>query len=152
MLSIETDKRLAKLMMQIAEGERTIEISRQVLSDLYDFDAYQIFKNLLPLEDDFDSTQKIKTLGEQSQISFNIIDKQNNNNIKNNTTGALNQYDVNVFWENSGLQEAEERRLVNESFVNTLPKVVAPVETNLPYSQDFINKITEMACEYNRSY
>ena len=46
MLSIETDKRLAKLMMQIAEGERTIEISRQVLSDLYDFDAYQIFKNL----------------------------------------------------------------------------------------------------------
>ena len=63
-----------------------------------------------------------------------------------------NQYDVNVFWENSGLQEAEERRLVNESFVNTLPKVVAPVETNLPYSQEFINKITEMACEYNRPY
>ena len=46
MLSIETDKRLAKLMMQLAEGERTIEIARQVLSDLYDFDAYQIFKNL----------------------------------------------------------------------------------------------------------
>ena len=46
MLSIETDKRLAKLMMQLAEGERTIEITRQVLSDLYDFDAYQIFKNL----------------------------------------------------------------------------------------------------------
>ena len=63
-----------------------------------------------------------------------------------------NQYDVNVFWENSGLQEAEERRLVNESFVNTLPKVVAPVETNLPYSQEFINKITEMACEYSRPY
>jgi Ca2+-binding EF-hand superfamily protein len=33
-------------MMQLAEGERTIEISRQVLSDLYDFNAYQIFKNL----------------------------------------------------------------------------------------------------------
>ena len=63
-----------------------------------------------------------------------------------------NQYDVNVFWENSGLQEAEERRLVNESFVNTLPKVVAPVETNLPYSKDFIDKITEMACEYSRPY
>ena len=46
MLSIETDKRLAKLMMQLAEGERTVEITRQVLSDLYDFDAYQIFKNL----------------------------------------------------------------------------------------------------------
>ena len=46
MSSIETEKRLSKLMMQLAEGERTIEISRQVLSDLYDFDAYQIFKNL----------------------------------------------------------------------------------------------------------
>lgn len=64
-----------------------------------------------------------------------------------------NQYDVNVFWENSGLQEAEERRLVNESFVNTLPKVVAqPVENNLPYSQEYINMITEMACEYGRRY
>jgi len=46
MTSIETEKRLSKLMMQLAEGERTIEISRQVLSDLYDFNAYQIFKNL----------------------------------------------------------------------------------------------------------
>ena len=46
MISIETEKRLSKLMMQLAEGERSIEISRQVLSDLYDFDAYQIFKNL----------------------------------------------------------------------------------------------------------
>ena len=46
MISTETEKRLSKLMMQLAEGERTIEISRQVLSDLYDFDAYQIFKNL----------------------------------------------------------------------------------------------------------
>ena len=44
--SIETEKRLSKLMMQLAEGERTIEISRQVLSDLYDFDAYQIFTNI----------------------------------------------------------------------------------------------------------
>ena len=46
MTSIETEKLLSKLLMQLAEGERTIEISRQVLSDLYDFDAYQIFKNL----------------------------------------------------------------------------------------------------------
>ena len=46
MSSIETEKRLSKLMMQLAEGERTIEISRQVLSDLYDFNAYQIFKHL----------------------------------------------------------------------------------------------------------
>ena len=46
MLSIETEKRTAKLFMILAEGERTIEISRQVLSDLKEFDSYQLFKNL----------------------------------------------------------------------------------------------------------
>ena len=46
MLSIETEKRIAKLFMILAEGERTIEISRQVLSDLKEFDSYQLFKNL----------------------------------------------------------------------------------------------------------
>lgn len=64
-----------------------------------------------------------------------------------------NQYDVNVFWENSGLQEAEERRLVNESFVNNLPKVTSePVKTDLPYSTDFIKMIADAACEYNKNY
>ena len=46
MCSIETSKRIAQLFIILAEGERTIEISRQVLSDLKEFDTYQIFKNL----------------------------------------------------------------------------------------------------------
>ena len=46
MISRETEKKLGKLLMIIAEGERTIEISRQVLSDLKEFDSYQIFKNI----------------------------------------------------------------------------------------------------------
>ena len=66
--SIETEKRLSKLMMQLAEGERTIEISRQVLSDLYDFDAYQIFKNL-----DVEGKNRID--------SINIIDYLKNKGI-----------------------------------------------------------------------
>ena len=66
--SIETEKRLSKLMMQLAEGERTIEISRQVLSDLYDFDAYQIFKNL-----DIEGKNRID--------SINIIDYLKNKGI-----------------------------------------------------------------------
>lgn len=62
-----------------------------------------------------------------------------------------NQQDVNSFWENSGLQEVEERRVLNESFVNTLPKVTAqPQETSLPYSRAYIDQITAMACEYNK--
>jgi len=46
MLSIETEARIAKILLALAEGERTIEVSRQILSDNYDFDSYQIFKFL----------------------------------------------------------------------------------------------------------
>ena len=35
-----------KLLMEIAEGERSIEITRRVLSDCIEFDSYQIFKLL----------------------------------------------------------------------------------------------------------
>lgn len=63
-----------------------------------------------------------------------------------------NQYDVNSFWENSGLASASERKLLNESFVNVMPKVIAPEkkETNLPYSNEYIKQIADMASEYNR--
>ena len=42
----EIEIRLSKLLMEIAEGERSIEITRRVLSDCIEFDSYQIFKNL----------------------------------------------------------------------------------------------------------
>lgn len=38
--------RVSKLLMEIAEGERSIEITRRVLSDCMEFDSYQIFKKL----------------------------------------------------------------------------------------------------------
>ena len=50
MCSTETEKKLGKILMILAEGERSIEISRQVLSDLKEFDSFQIFKNI-DLED-----------------------------------------------------------------------------------------------------
>ena len=46
MCSYETEKKLGKILMLLAEGERSIEISRQVLSDLKEFDSFQIFKNI----------------------------------------------------------------------------------------------------------
>ena len=62
-----------------------------------------------------------------------------------------NQQDVNSFWENSGLTTVNERKLLNESFINVLPKVTAvEQETSLPYSNDYIKKIADMASEYNR--
>ena len=61
-----------------------------------------------------------------------------------------NQYDVNRFWENTGLAYSESRNVLNENFINTMPKIVTQPETNeLPYGNDFIKAVTEMACEYN---
>lgn len=63
------------------------------------------------------------------------------------------QRDVNTFWENSGLKNRQERRMLNESFLNSMPKVAAaPKEEPLPYGKSFIEQITDMACEYNSAY
>jgi len=46
MLSIETEARVAKLFLSLAEGERSVEINRQVLADQLDFEPYSVFKRL----------------------------------------------------------------------------------------------------------
>lgn len=61
-----------------------------------------------------------------------------------------NQYDINNFWDNTGIAYNESRNVLNENFINTMPKIVAVPEQNiLPYGSDFIKAVTEMACEYN---
>ena len=80
------------------EVERLVQVvfGNKVVLDRQDF--YQVFNNLLPFEDDSDNVQKTKVLGEQSQTSFNIIGKQNNNM---KTTGALKEVEINE--SNSGI-------------------------------------------------
>ena len=52
------------------------------------------------------------------------------------------QMDIDTFWKNSGLKSKEERRILNESFINSIPKVNTVRESNeLPYSSEFINNI-----------
>ena len=68
MCSIETSKIIGKLFLILAEGERSIEISRQVLSDLKEFDTYQIFKNI-----DVEAKNKID--------AYNFIDYLRNKGI-----------------------------------------------------------------------
>ena len=46
MLSIETETRLAKFFLNLAEGEKSVEITRQVLADQKEFDPYQTFIRL----------------------------------------------------------------------------------------------------------
>ena len=43
MLSVETESKLAKIFLTLAEGEKTIDINRQILVELENFDPYQIF-------------------------------------------------------------------------------------------------------------
>ena len=59
--------------------------------------------------------------------------------------------DINSFWENTGLMERQYSQSLNEKFINTMPRIVesAEPENKLPYSQEFIDVVTEMACAYN---
>ena len=52
------------------------------------------------------------------------------------------QLDVDTFWEKSGLKDKEEQRMLNEAYLNSLPKVNKVVESEtLPYSKEFIESI-----------
>jgi hypothetical protein len=46
MISIETEARIARLFYTLADGEKVIEVARQVLSDQREFDPYLAFKRL----------------------------------------------------------------------------------------------------------
>ena len=74
------------------------------------------------------------------------------NSIKTTASFMLfeNKYDIINFWENTGLAYNESRNVLNENFINNMPKIVTEPEQNeLPYGNDFIKAVTEMACEYN---
>ena len=46
MISIETEIKLANIFLALAEGEKSIDINRQILIELEDFDPYQVFTYL----------------------------------------------------------------------------------------------------------
>lgn len=62
------------------------------------------------------------------------------------------QRDVNLFWENSGLETKAEANKRNKAFTDNLPKInesAAQNNANLPYSVNLINAVVEMASAYN---
>ena len=62
MLSVETEARVAKLFLSLAEGERSVEINRQVLADQLDYEPYSVFKRL--------DTQGKNNLDEYDLVDF----------------------------------------------------------------------------------
>lgn len=62
------------------------------------------------------------------------------------------QRDVNLFWENSGLETKAEVAKRNKAFTDNLPKInesAAAKSTNLPYGANLISAVAEMASMYN---
>lgn len=62
------------------------------------------------------------------------------------------QRDVNLFWENSGLETKAEMNKRNKAFTENLPKInesATANNVNLPYSVNLINAVVEMANAYN---
>ena len=88
--------------------------------------------------------------------NYKQLYENSSNEVKNSikTTASFmlfeNKYDIINFWENTGLAYNESRNVLNENFINNMPKIVTEPEQNtLPYGNDFIKAVTEMACEYN---
>lgn len=46
MLSIETEARVSKVFLSLADGERAVEVNRKILADQLDFDPYQAFRRI----------------------------------------------------------------------------------------------------------
>jgi Ca2+-binding EF-hand superfamily protein len=46
MLSLQTERQLAQLLSSFADGERAVEVTRQVLSEQLDFSAISLFNHL----------------------------------------------------------------------------------------------------------
>jgi hypothetical protein len=64
MLSLETETRITKLFVNLFEGEKLAEISRNVLNDQLQFDAFHIFNELdrdnKNFIDDYDIVEYLK--------------------------------------------------------------------------------------------
>lgn len=84
---------------------------------------------------------------------YESADAQVKENLHNMAAYLLfeNQHDVNLFWENSGIMQANERKLLNESFVSKMPKIAAKEEPKgLGYTSALIDQVADMACEYDK--
>lgn len=83
------------------------------------------------------ANEKYRTLYENAS-------EQEKNNLKYAAEFMIfeSQYDIDTFWEKSGLKDKEEQKMLNESFINSLPKITKVNESQeLPYGEDFVKSI-----------
>lgn len=144
MLSIETEARVAKLFINLAEGEKSVEINRQVLADQIDFDPYTAFKRI-------DSRLK------NSIDEFDIVDFLKVNSIYctyNEARFIIYFYDQT----NKGyLNYAEFLNLVLSDFNYSLKRIAReragyPYRHTVPYDVEYsLSKVFERELDVVRS-
>ena len=80
MLSVETESKLADIFLILAEGEKSVDINRQILVELDDFNPYQIFtfldiqqKNYINSSDLLNFLQERGIYANEIEIKFIIL-------------------------------------------------------------------------------
>ena len=74
MLSVETESKLAKIFLALAEGEKTIDINRQILVELENFDPYQIFTYLDTNQKNYLNNQDLLNYFTEKGINTNELE------------------------------------------------------------------------------
>ena len=151
MCSIETEKRLSKLFMILAEGERTVEISRKVLSELKEFEPFTIFRNL-----DGERKNKID--------SYNIINFLQNKGIYVSDQEAqliILFYDqdfdcflsysefINLIQSESGVNSSNKIYNKNEISFNVDYSLVKLLEKEVELARKFLYGLKDLKCRYD---
>lgn len=63
------------------------------------------------------------------------------------------KYQIDTFWENTGILPTKRQQLLNESFINAIPQVANPVKKSnetLPYSNEWIKMTGEILSDFNK--
>ena len=72
----ETEQKLINIFLSLSDGERTIEISRQVLSDIFDFDCLKIFQALDSQEKNYIDASDLVNYFNSKEISISDVEAQ----------------------------------------------------------------------------
>jgi hypothetical protein len=112
-----------------------------------DVKLWESAKNYTPVQEVW-----LKYAPDNYKMLFESADELTKQSIRYTAQYLLfeNQHDINNFWRNTGLKEKHETMILNEQFINNMPKIENVNESNsLGYSKEFVNMIAEMACAYN---
>lgn len=137
MLSLETEKRIARLLFQTAECERSVERSRQDLCSSPSFDLYSTFRIL-----------DIRTNGKVSVSDLKtFLSSCGHSVLRSNIELLIKQYDSN-FDENLSLEEFQALVLPSENLELRHEVLNRGIFSVSPYIEKALARHMELECSY----